>query len=311
MSPLISIIIPTYNRAHLISETLDSILSQSYKNWECIVVDDGSTDNTADVLTTYIKKDNRIQYHERPKERIKGPNSCRNYGFELSKGEYIKWFDSDDCMDVNLLENQMKVINEKVECVVCKVAYYDFENNKILKENKIYSDNLIEDYLIGNITFYISGPLWKKSFLDKQTELFDESITNLDDWDFNLRMLYNRPSIVYINESLIRYRIHNASLSHEISKLNFQEIQSEFNAREKHLRLIKINKSINSNVLENYIKKRYKYFLREALVQNNNKIYFFKKLLFYQFITKDFLSMWNSIIGFLLYAIFNKGYKYL
>ena len=65
-TPLISIIIPTYNRAHLIGETLDSILVQTYPNWECIVVDDGSTDTTADVMREYIKKDNRFQYHQRP-----------------------------------------------------------------------------------------------------------------------------------------------------------------------------------------------------------------------------------------------------
>ena len=72
---LISIIIPTYNRAHLISETLDSILAQTYLNWECIVVDDGSTDTTADVMREYIKKNSRFQYHQRPDNRKKGPNS--------------------------------------------------------------------------------------------------------------------------------------------------------------------------------------------------------------------------------------------
>lgn len=64
MNELISIIIPTYNRSHLIRETLDSILAQTHKNWECIVVDDGSTDETEDVLNEYVKKDNRFQYHK-------------------------------------------------------------------------------------------------------------------------------------------------------------------------------------------------------------------------------------------------------
>ena len=114
-SPLISIIIPTYNRAHLIGETLDSILLQTYPNWECIVVDDGSADNTADVMRDNIKNDNRFQYHQRPDNRKKSPNSCRNYGFELSKGEYIKWFDSDDIMLPYLLEKQISSFVKNVD----------------------------------------------------------------------------------------------------------------------------------------------------------------------------------------------------
>ncbi|WP_372938266.1 glycosyltransferase family 2 protein, partial [Seonamhaeicola sp.] len=87
--PLVSIIIPTYNRAHLIGETLDSVLAQTYTHWECIVVDDGSSDHTSQVVATYCKNDARFQYHQRPLDRPKGANACRNYGFELSKGEYI------------------------------------------------------------------------------------------------------------------------------------------------------------------------------------------------------------------------------
>src|SRR5690554_5799485 len=97
-NPLVSIIIPTFNRAHLIGETLDSVLAQTYHNWECIVVDDGSTDNTDEVMAEYIAKDARFQYHHRPAVKSKGANACRNYGFEKSKGAYIQWFDSDDLM---------------------------------------------------------------------------------------------------------------------------------------------------------------------------------------------------------------------
>ena len=103
-NPLISIIIPTFNRAHYIQETLDSILNQTYINWECIIIDDGSEDNTQEVLAKYLKKDVRFQFHIRPENRPKGANSCRNYGFELSKGDLIKWFDSDDIMLPNHIE---------------------------------------------------------------------------------------------------------------------------------------------------------------------------------------------------------------
>ena len=115
MNPLLSIIIPTYNRAHLIGETLDSVLGQTYKNWECIIVDDGSTDKTPEVIANYIQKDSRFQFYNRPSDRPKGANACRNFGYEISTGKYVKWFDSDDIMHPEFLEKQINVL--KTNCV--------------------------------------------------------------------------------------------------------------------------------------------------------------------------------------------------
>ena len=311
-TPLISIIIPTYNRAHLIGETLDSIVAQTYSNWECIVVDDGSTDTTAEVMREYVKKDSRFQYHQRPENKLKGPNSCRNYGFELSKGEYVKWFDSDDVMLPTLLEKQILPFVDNVEMSVCKLSYFDFEKRISIRENMIFSNNLIEDYLIGNVTFYISGPLWQRIFLEKQKQLFDESLTNLDDWDFNLRMLYQKPNITYNNEVLILYRVHADSLSQEINKLNFTEIQSEFEARRKHLKLLKINKLASPCILQNYIKGRYKFIFREAMIKKDkNKYYYLKMLVVSQLEMLDFRGFFKTIFGFIVFSFFNKGYKLL
>lgn len=87
--PLVSIIIPTYNRAHLIGETLDSVLAQTYENWECIVVDDGSTDHTDEVMAEYCAKDSRFRYFHRPDTHKPGGNGARNYGFLMSRGEFV------------------------------------------------------------------------------------------------------------------------------------------------------------------------------------------------------------------------------
>ena len=307
---LISIIIPTYNRAHLISETLDSILVQTYPNWECIVVDDGSTDTTADVMREYIKKDRRFQYHQRPDNKKKGPNSCRNFGFELSKGECIKWFDSDDVMLPYLLEKQVLSFAKNVEMSVCKLSYFDFERKISIRENIIFSNNLIADYLIGKITFYTFTPMWQRIFLEKQKQLLDESLTNLDDWDFNLRMLYQKPNIGYVNEVLILYRVHADSLSQEIGKGNFKEVQSEFEARRKHLKLLKINKLASPSVLQHYIKGRYKFIFREAMIKKDkNKYYYLKMLVVSQLEMLDFRGFFKTIFGFIVFSFFNKGYK--
>lgn len=310
MKPLISIVIPTYNRAQLLVETLDSILAQTYLNWECIIIDDESTDNTEVAIAFYLK-DNRFQYYKKPNNRPKGANACRNYGLEVSKGKWVKWFDSDDVMLPDLLENQYNAIdNEDVS--VCRILKYNFVTSNALASNQIQSQNLIEDYLTNKIAFYVSGPLWKRTFLEKQKFLFDETISNLDDWDFNLRMLYASPRIVFVDEALILYRIHKDSLSHEVGKLNREEIKSEFKAREKHIELLNHNKLVDSSILKIYMIIRYRFMLREALVAANDiKYYLLQKLLKMQLDVLNIKGICKTIFGFILFSIFNKGYKFL
>ena len=308
-SHLVSIIIPTYNRAHFISETLNSVLDQTYTNWECIVVDDSSTDNTDKLLVAYCEKDARFQYHQRPNDRVKGPSSCRNYGFELSNGEYVNWFDDDDVMRPDALQKRISFFKPNIDAVICKLQHYDFDKNVILNETKIDSNNIINDYLIGVLAYFVSGPIWKREFLLEQKMLFDEYITNLDDWDFNLRMLYTNPNIILVNEALIKYRVHNSSLSQQILQLNFEEIKSEFKARLKHLWLLRLKKGINSNQYRKFMIGRNKSFLREALIVNNEaKFYLFKTLMISQFLSFDFVGMTKTTIGFMSYGILNKGY---
>lgn len=137
MDYLVSIIIPTYNRAHLISETLNSIISQTYTNWECIMVDDGSTDNTNRLIKNYCKKDHRFKYYTRPASMQKGANSCRNFGFNVSKGNYVNWFDSDDFMFPDFIKIKLdKLKNGHFDFVISKSIL--FENNN-LAINKVYN----------------------------------------------------------------------------------------------------------------------------------------------------------------------------
>jgi len=98
MNPLVSIVITSFNRAKYIGEAIESVLSQTYSNLECIIVDDGSTDNTEGIVFEYIKRDRRVSFYPRPQDSPKGANACRNYGFSVSKGEYINWLDDDDLL---------------------------------------------------------------------------------------------------------------------------------------------------------------------------------------------------------------------
>src|SRR5690606_10858035 len=134
---LISIIIPTYNRAHIIGETLDSILAQTYTHWECIVVDDGSTDGTAHLMAGYMERDTRFRYYHRPVERPKGPCSCRNYGFEQSKGDYVNFFDSDDLLKPEAYENALTSFKDNTDAVIMNSVYSDLKTGKLHNINKL------------------------------------------------------------------------------------------------------------------------------------------------------------------------------
>jgi glycosyltransferase involved in cell wall biosynthesis len=142
---LFSIVVPTYNRAHLISGTVESILSQSYKNFELIIVDDGSTDNTEEVISKYLA-DNVHYYKKANAERA----AARNYGTQLAKGDYVNWFDSDDMMFPNHLEEAAKMVAKynRPEIFAQGHQYQDSFGKGI--ERTKYPDNINNALYKGN-----------------------------------------------------------------------------------------------------------------------------------------------------------------
>lgn len=285
MDSLISKIIPTYNRAHIIGDTLQPLLSQTFTNRECIIVDD---------------------------HKPKGTNSCRNFGFEKSNGNYVQWFDSDDLYYPFALEENLHCIKNGFDVTVSQLDIIDFNTSDKIRKNRIYSANLIEDYLTGNVAFYISGPFWNRKFLERQDELFDESISNLDDWDFNLRMLYQNPKINFLEKPLAAYRIHSESLTFEINKLNYKEITSEIFAREKHLKILRSLHKENYKTLNFYIEKRLKsFFIVSMEFKDKNRFRYLKMLIKKQVELNNFFGVMKSVSAFSVYYMFGKGYYLL
>lgn len=214
--PLVSIIIPTYNRAHLIGETLDSVLAQSYTHWECIVVDDGSTDNTPEVLVAYCAKDTRFQYHKRPLEKPKGANACRNYGFELSKGEYILFLDSDDILKKSCIENRVFLFNKNktLDFVIANTAFYTggiFQDNPICNYPECYtSKDYLDLFLKYELPWTLMSVLWKKKSIINIK--FDERLPRLQDVDFHIQVLLQEDlKCVRLNEVDTFYRSERGS----------------------------------------------------------------------------------------------------
>lgn len=221
-NPLVSIIIPTFNRAHLIGETLDSVLAQTYENWECIIVDDGSTDNTAEVVNEYITKDNRFQLHYRPSDRLAGGNAARNYGFEVSKGEYINWLDSDDILFKEAIELKVThlMTDQDSEALIARNNYSNYSRTAFRDSKfQIVQDlpRLLFLYGTDSIELQTTVFLWERSFLENKS-LFDETMQRFQDNEFHLRMLSKLNKITIIDSVLATVRSGNGDES-QISAL--------------------------------------------------------------------------------------------
>lgn len=230
-SPLVSIIIPTYNRAHLIGETLDSVLAQTYTNWECIVVDDGSTDDTTIVLNNYCNHDQRFQYHQRPLNKPKGANACRNYGLQLAKGQYVVFFDSDDLMTPNHLEVKLKAIKQHdCQYVIAKTAYFNHPINNNILENQ-YKNN---HQRISAYKFATHKMIWQTPDVLLNLELaksiqFNEALQSGQEYNYFSKLCLASVDAIFIDEVLTLRRYHPQSIRANLRSNRLQTTLSFFN----------------------------------------------------------------------------------
>lgn len=215
--PLISIIIPTFNRGHIIGDTLDSILAQTHVNWECLVVDDGSTDDTESVLLKYSQKDERISYHKRPKTYNKGSSGCRNYGYSICQGQFINWFDSDDVMLPQKLKTDLKALNSgEYDFTISQSDFFndsDATLERTLWNIKLWSDDPINDFILLDIGWGLNSPLWKREALERTQLRFDENIITATDYLYHIEALTKNLKPVLIDQVLVSQRRHDNQMA--------------------------------------------------------------------------------------------------
>lgn len=211
--PLVSIIIPTYNRADLISETLDSILAQTYHNWECIVVDDGSTEDNVKIISEYVNKDVRFKLYNRPEERKPGGCGARNFAFEKSKGQYIKWLDSDDLLEPFLLQKEIEIFiqHPDVDFVYCDHTSFTESEPKVAETIIMLPENSKGINLL-NISSIDRKYLIPGSFSHKRKQinysgLWNEEIRINQDGEFLFRLLSTNPKVLRIPYFGFKYRL--------------------------------------------------------------------------------------------------------
>ena len=218
----VSIIIPVYNRELLLPETLDSILAQSYVKWECILVDDGSTDDSLSVCYSYAKQDSRFKVFSRPASVKKGANGCRNYGFHHASGEFIQWFDSDDLMEKDLIVSALKQIGIENDMVFSGAAYFDIDKRQMHEKPFHFGDfnrNLIVDILSGYCHIGTPQAFFKKAFLDFSREQFNEKLNRNQETEFFIRLLLRHPNISINQKTTVFIRNHKYSISGDYVQL--------------------------------------------------------------------------------------------
>lgn len=208
----VSILSPCYNVEKYISQCLDSIIQQTYKNLQIILVDDGSTDNTLAILNQYASLDSRIEVHH---QENKGVATARNELLSKVKGDYVLFVDSDDWIELDMVEFLItKVTEENAEMAVCGNVVNNGIPKKNYKEETWGKEKVIEEFL-RHTNF--NGSLCNKLFnvkLLKNNPTFNPEISYGEDALFTWQIIQDVEKIIVTDKQLYHYRMNEGSLSH-------------------------------------------------------------------------------------------------
>ena len=237
---LVSIIVPCYNQSQYLDECLQSVLDQTHSNWECIIVNDASTDDTDGVAKKWCDIDNRFRYI---KQTNGGVSNARNNGISQSKGEYILPLDADDYVGLNYLEvcvNEMNAHNN-VKLVYGKAIKFGEESGEW-----ILSDYSFQNLLQRNMIFCTA--LFRRLDYDKTLGYDEEMRYSAEDWDFWICLLKNGGEVIKSNSCTFYYRIKNESRNSNLVKDSFKINKSYNHIFTKHHESYKVNNGIELHI---------------------------------------------------------------
>jgi len=224
-NPKVSVIIPCYNYGRYLPETLESVMHQSTSDWECIVVDDGSTDDTKGIVADFIAKESRFKYYY---QENKGVSTARNTGISIAKGEFIQFLDADDLLEKRKIECQVEFLEEHHDVeIVYGYANYFLTDQPELRMQGLTPDSppwmskisgkglpVIQELIVRNI-MTISSPLLRRRVIDK-CGFFIDGMKYCEDYEYWLRSALKGVSFYYLdlNETCVLIRVHEESTSH-------------------------------------------------------------------------------------------------
>lgn len=254
--PKISVIMPIYNKVRYIEKSVNSILNQTYENFELIIVDDGSSDGSEIICDKFAKQDSRVRVFH-----IKngGVSNARNIGIDQAKGDYIQFIDSDDYIDKNTLRSLINIVeNYNPQLIISGFKKVDHQGHELIEVlprgyGIISKNNFMKDFVEvqrnTGIYGWIGNKLIKKLIIDDYNLRFNKSIWLAEDLDFYLD-LYNHVNNIYFDNKSYAYYLQEAENSSTTSgKKNNYLIQAKIILKEK--KMLETNNSLNENNLKN------------------------------------------------------------
>ena len=217
--PQVSVIIPCYNQGKFLSEALDSVLSQTCDSWECLIIDDGSNDNTAEVAARYAERDGRICYLH---QLNRGLSAARNRGLRESNGRYVQFLDADDVLLPEKIARQLEILQGTRHPAL---AYCDFYATDGVDLNSLVTTFLCEPRLVLENALLDLASRWETElsipvhcflipsrFFREGCFEFDERLPSHEDWDLWIRLFRLEPMIAHVPGKLVVYRRHKDAL---------------------------------------------------------------------------------------------------
>lgn len=212
--PLVSIVVPVYNVQRYLPQCLDSLTSQTYANIEIICINDGSTDESGEIIKQYQRRDERIKSVTQINQ---GLSAARNAGLELAQGDLITFVDSDDWLDLNAIESVFEVFTDPEIDYCCFGSIERFERNNFSKNCYTYNQNIIrevDDSWIRSLGVSAWGKIYRTNFLKKYSLTFPEKLY-YEDLYFHWGCVSYAKKIALFKASLYNYRIRDDSIMGE------------------------------------------------------------------------------------------------
>lgn len=245
----------TYNRAHFIVETLVAIQNQTFPDWECLIIDDGGTDNTLEVIGTIIEADPRFLVFKRPDNYKKALPGCRNYGLDLAKGEYVIFFDDDDIphpqnLELCVLELADPSISfcRYIRNVFFEDFHYAFDYSTTYTSFYIDKSD-IEKILNNQLQFNSTSVMWRASCFE--TNRYVETLLYCEEWELYSRIISAGLRGISIDKCLFYGRKHSESMTGEYDRKNAMRRASHAEA------ILLVVQNLKEKQLLTYSLKRY------------------------------------------------------
>lgn len=236
-NPLVSVVIPTYNFGHLLPFALDSLLAQTYTHWECLIIDDGSKDNTEEVVAAYLQQDSRFNYI---KQQNSGPGQARNRGIDNAKGEYLQFLDADDLLSPEKLAYQIMALEQYSNADVIYGPTLHFKTTKANHGDagELYNDRFKRPEISGSgkeivktflqLTFFPSCSIIKRSLV-KELHGLDVKLIQSEDWDLYLRAAQKGARFQYLADTPIQakalIREHDSNNTRNFYRLQYYVVK--------------------------------------------------------------------------------------